>query len=193
MSRIGKQQVSIPDGVKIELTGANLKVASASATLTLSVNPVVSVAYDSAAGHITVTRNGDDRFSRSMHGTTRALIANMVVGVTTGFEKRLHVFGTGYGVKIEGKQLLVTVGYAKPASVTIPDGVTVNVETPNARGNDVPAAFAVRGADKYVVGQFAAAVRKTRTAEPYKGKGVRYVDEVIKRKLGKAFGSGAGA
>ena len=190
MSRIGKKQVSIPDGVKVELAGGNLKVASSSATLTLSVNPVVDVAYDSAAGHISVTRKGDDRFSRAMHGTTRALIANMVHGVTKGFEKRLHVFGTGYGVKIEGKQLLVTVGYAKPASVTIPDGVTVDVETPNARGNDVPAAFAVRGADKCTVGQFAAAVRKTRVAEPYKGKGVRYVDEVIKRKLGKAFGSG---
>ena len=100
--------------------------------------------------------------------------------------------GAGYTVKAEGKSLVVGVGFAKPASLAIPDGVTVDISSPNARGNDVPAEFIVRSADKCVVGQFAAAIRKVKPPEPYKGKGIRYVDEIIKRKVGKAFASGAG-
>ena len=189
MSRIGKKPVAVPDGVKVEIDGKVVKVSSSSSTLTLTTNDAVEVAYDAKVREVTVSRVDDSRFSRAMHGTTRAHIANMVEGVGKGFEKRLRIYGTGYGVKVEGTQLLVSVGFAKPAGIAIPGGVDVEIHAPNSRGNEVPAEFAVRGADKCIVGQFAAEIRKIRPPEPYRGKGIRYADEVVKRKVGKAFAS----
>ena len=191
MSRIGKQPVKVPSGVKVELSKQQLKISSAKESLNLNIHPEVTLEYDADAGEIRVTRSGDERLQRAMHGTTRALIANMIQGVTTGFSRFLAIYGTGYGVKVQGTDLLLTVGMAKPATMAIPQGVSVDIKTPNARGNDNPALFSVAGANKQVVGQFAAEIRRQRPPEPYKGKGIRYADEQIKRKVGKAFGAGA--
>lgn len=189
MSRIGKKPIPVPSGVKVELAGDVIKVSGSAATLTMDIHPTVAVSYDEGAKEVSVTRKGDERLQRAMHGTTRALINNMIIGVTQGYKKAIQIFGTGYGVKVQGKEMQLTVGYAKPACLNIPDGVTVDIETPNSRGNDVPALFIIVGPDKHKVGQFAAAIRKVRPPEPYKGKGIRYKDEHIRRKVGKAFGS----
>lgn len=189
MSLIGKKPVDIPAGVKVELAKDTLKIAGAKESLVLKIVPEISIAVDESAKKIMVTRKSDDRFAKAMHGTTRAHIANMILGVTKGFSKAMQVFGTGYSVKIQGTDLLLTVGTAKPFSFPIPKSVNINIKTPNARGNDNPAEFVVSGPDRCVVGQFAAEVRKCRPPEPYKGKGIRYADEVVKRKEGKAFGS----
>lgn len=190
MSRIGKKPVTVPSGVKVGLQGNHLSVSSSGGTLTLDIHPEIQVSYDADANKIEVTRRGDQRLQRALHGTTRALIQNMIEGVTKGFARTLKIFGTGYGVEQKGQDLVVQVGFAKPASLPIPAGVTLEIKTPNTRGNDVPAEFTVKGADKWAVGQFAASIRRIRPPEPYLGKGIRYADEVIKRKVGKAFGSG---
>lgn len=190
MSRIGKKAIPVPSGVKVELSGLTLKISSGSGTLVQAINPIVKVDYDSSANEINVTRDTSERFARAMHGTTRALIANMIQGVTQGYEKGMRLYGTGYGVKQEGADLLLSVGTAKPARVPVPQGVVVDIKTPNARGNDLPAEIFIKGADKQSAGQFAAVLRRIRPPEPYNGKGVRYADEVIKKKMGKAFASG---
>lgn len=189
MSRIGKKPVSIPSGVTVEISGQKVKVASSAATLTWDVHPLVTVAYDADAKEVSVTRNNDDRLSKALHGTTRALIANMVEGVSKGYKIDMEIYGTGYGIKQAGQNVELTVGTAKPHKVAVPAGVTVEITTPNARGNDTPAAFNIKGADKQLVGQLAAKIRKVRPPEPYQGKGIRYKNEHITRKSGKAFGS----
>ena len=191
MSRIGKQSVKVPAGVKVELTKQQLKISGSKETLDLSIHPEVTLEYDEGAKEIRVGRSGNERLQRAMHGTTRALIANMIQGVTSGFSRALAIYGTGYGVKVQGNDLLLTVGMAQPVTMAIPQGIAVEIKTPNARGNDNPALFSVGGASKQVVGQFAAEIRRQRPPEPYKGKGIRYADEHIKRKVGKAFGAGA--
>jgi large subunit ribosomal protein L6 len=120
----------------------------------------------------------------------RALVANMVTGVSKGFEKKLEIYGTGYNVKEQSGKLVIQVGYSHPVALTIPKGIKVNIETGATRGNEVPAKFTILGADKIVLGQFASDIRKIMPPEPYKGKGIRYADERIKRKVGKAFASG---
>ena len=189
MSRIGKKPVKVPPAVKVELKDSLIKISGGSESLTLDIRPEVNVEYDSEAGLISVTRKTNERFHRALHGTVRALIENMIEGVTKGFQKTLKIYGTGYGVKEQGKDLLVTIGFAKPAVLPVPPGITLDIKAPNTRGNDVPAEFTVKGPDKCVVGQFAAAIRNIRKAEPYLGKGIRYSDEVVKKKVGKAFGS----
>ena len=126
-----------------------------------------------------------------MHGTARALIQNMVTGVTDGYSKSLEIYGTGFGVKVEGKNLVLSVGYAHTVPIPIPDGVKVNIDVPQTRGNEVPAKFSVSGMDKQVVGQFARTIKDARPPEPYQGKGVRFAGEQIRRKQGKAFAGGA--
>ena len=191
MSRIGKKPVKIPSGVKVEQKDRILKISSSSVNLSLNLHSEITVEYDSGAAEIRVTRPSDSRLHRALHGTMRSLIANMVEGVVRGFQKKLEIYGTGYGVKLQGKELSVNVGMAASVLVPVPDGVTVDIETPNARGNDVPAKFTVNGPDKQAVGQFAAEIRRQKPPEPYLGKGIRYADEVIRRKTGKAFASGA--
>ncbi len=190
MSRIGKKEIKIPSGVSVELNGQTIKISSSKANLELTAHDDINVEYDSSQSEVRVTRKNDDRKSRALHGTTRALIANMIEGVLKGYSIGIEIFGTGYGVKEQGTDLYLTVGTAKPFVLPIPAGVKLDIKTPNARGNDVPAAFAVVGADKQSVGQFAAEIRRSRPAEPYLGKGIRYAGEIIKRKAGKAFGSG---
>ncbi len=178
----------MPSGVKVQLNGQKLTIGGSVGTLELDIHQNITVEYNSDANEFSVSRPDDHKLNRALHGTTRALIANMVEGVSKGFSKAMEMYGTGYGVKQQGQDLYLTVGMAKPAVVRIPDGVKVEIETPNARGNDTPAKFKILSSDKQAVGQLAAMCRKVRPPEPYLGKGVRYGGEVIRRKAGKAFG-----
>jgi large subunit ribosomal protein L6 len=144
-------------------------------------------------GQVIVERPDDERLSRSLHGTTRSLIANMIAGVVGGFEKKLELYGVGYSVALQGKNLSLTCGFSHPIMLAVPEGVQVEITTPQARGDSEPARFAVRGCDKQRVGEFAARCRRARKPEPYKGKGVRYAGEHITRKVGKAFAGAGGA
>jgi large subunit ribosomal protein L6 len=184
VSRIGKKPVPVVSGVKVQslkqATGTRVSVEGPKGKLVSDFRPEVSIEVQGA--EVVVTRTGDEPFHRAYHGTTRALIANMVRGVSEGFEKRLQIVGVGYNVKVQGQKLVLQIGFSHPVEVTIPSGV--KVETPSTTS------FVVRGADKAQVGEFAARVRKIRPPEPYKGKGIRYEEEHVIRKAGKAFGSG---
>jgi large subunit ribosomal protein L6 len=190
MSRIGKKPIIIPEGVKVEQTGYTIKVSGKQGSLQLEHHPSVSVKVKDQ-NIIVENPRENNRFCKAMHGTTRALIANMVTGVSKGFEKKMEVFGTGYNVKEQGGKLVLQVGFCHPISLAIPKSVKVTIEVPATRGNDVAAKFTLFSADKTILGQFAAEIRKIRPPEPYKGKGIRYADEVVRRKVGKAFASGA--
>jgi large subunit ribosomal protein L6 len=191
MSRIGKKPVEIPKGVKVEVQGQCVKVQGPLGQLQLDCHPRIKVHVDPAGDKIIVENDRpDDRQNKELHGTMRALIANMVAGVSKGFERKLEIYGTGYNVKEQGGKLLLQVGYANTIEWPIPQGVKVAIEVATTRGNDVPAKFTLLSTDKRLVGQFAAVVRKSRPPEPYKGKGIRYADEHVRRKVGKAFASG---
>jgi large subunit ribosomal protein L6 len=194
MSRIGKKPIAIPQGVKVEQKGQNIKISGPVGSLEWNCHPELQVKVDAAAGQIEVANpKAEDRTCRQMHGTTRALLANMVTGVSKGFEKKFEIYGTGYSVKDQGGKLVFQVGYCNPVEVAVPKGIKVTIEVAATRGNEVPAKFGVSGADRCVVGQLAAMIRKVRPPEPYKGKGIRYADEQVQRKVGKAFASGGGA
>jgi large subunit ribosomal protein L6 len=130
------------------------------------------------------------RLNKQLHGTMRALIANMITGVSKGFQKEVEIYGTGYSVKEQGGKLILQVGYSHPVEKPVPKGITVSIRTAATRGNDVPARFTLSGIDKSLLGQFAADIRKIKPPEPYKGKGIRYADEYVRHKAGKAFTSG---
>lgn len=176
MSRIGRKPITIPAGVDVKLDGTVITVKGPKGTLTQSLHPDMQVAVD--AGVITVARPSDDKEHRSLHGLTRTLVANMVEGVTNGFKKELDVNGVGYRVQKQGKNLVMNLGYSHQVIVPEIDGITIEAPTPNK--------IVILGPDKQKVGQFAAEVREKRPPEPYKGKGIKYVDEVIRRKEGKA-------
>ncbi len=177
----------MPDGVKVTLSGRTVNVEGPKGKLSWEHRPEVSVELEDDGKTIKVSRNRNDRFVRSLHGLTRKLIANMVEGCKNGYSRSLEVYGVGYGAEVQGKQLKVNCGFSHPAVFTIPDGLNVDVTTPQARGDTEPARFTISGPDKHDVGQFAALVRKTRPPEPYKGKGIRYAGERVHRKVGKAF------
>ena len=180
MSRIGRQPIVIPDKVKVNITGTNVKVEGPKGKLEIDHHPNMKVASDGKA--VTVVRPNDARENRALHGLTRALINNMVVGVTAGYEKKLKIEGVGFQAAMKGPAVELTVGYANRIVHTPPAGVTVAVPDPTT--------IVVSGADKQKVGQFAAEVRASRKPEPYKGKGVRYEKEVVRRKEGKSFAAG---
>jgi large subunit ribosomal protein L6 len=191
MSRIGKKPVSIPTGVKIEQKGLNLKATGPLGTLEMSCHSAVKVQIDQSDNQVLViNEQPQQRRNKQLHGTMRALINNMLAGVSKGFEKKLEIYGTGYSVKEQGGQLVLQVGFSHPIKMQIPKGLKVNIEVQATRGDDVPAKFSISGIDKQLLGQFAADVRKIRPPEPYKGKGIRYADEHVRRKVGKAFASG---
>ncbi len=193
MSRIGKQPVPLPSGVKVQLDGANINIAGPKGSLSWSHPEGVSVSHDAKGHVITVTRASDDPQARAFHGMTRALINNMVVGVTAGYAIKMEIYGTGYGCKEAGQALELNVGYSHTVKLAIPAGVKVDIEVPATRGDDTPAKLTVSGIDKQAVGQFARSIKDVRKPEPYKGKGVRYAGEQIRRKAGKAFaGAGGG-
>jgi len=177
MSRIGRLPIPIPAGVTLTVNGQAVTVAGPKGTLSLTVAEPITVATGED-GALVVSRPDDERNSRALHGLTRTLIANMVIGVTNGFEKTLELVGTGYRVTAKGTDLEFALGYSHPIVVTAPDGITFAVES--------PVKFKVSGIDKQQVGEVAANIRKLRKPEPYKGKGVRYEGEVIRRKAGKA-------
>ena len=182
MSRIGKKPV--PTGAaKVAVTDGLVKVEGPKGKLEFRVNPTIKVTFDSAKKELVVARPDDERQSKALHGLTRALLANMVEGVTNGYKKTLEIQGVGYKAEMKGKSLVLSVGYANTISVPIPAGVAVNVEGLKIH---------VAGPDKQLVGQFASDVRRVRKPEPYKGKGIRFEGEVVKIKPGKAF-AGAGA
>ena len=179
MSRIGKEPVPIPQGVDVTLSGDVLTVKGPKGTLTQQIHPDVTVTVDDGA--VTVTRPSDEREHRSLHGLFRSLIANMVQGVTEGFRRELDIVGVGYRAAASGGGLTIQVGYSHPVQVAAVDGITFEVPTPTK--------IAVSGADKQLVGQVAADIRAIRRPEPYKGKGIKYSTEVIRRKAGKAAGA----
>lgn len=196
MSRIGKKPVPLPSGVKAELSGRTIKVTGPKGNLNWTAPRPIELALE--GGQVVVKRGDELKETRALHGLSRALIANMVQGVHQGYEIKLEVYGTGYSAKKEGTNLLLNLGFmgrgvGKPAQfvLPIPAGLQVDVEVQAARGENEPAKFTVRGVDKQQVGQFAAQVRKLRKPEPYKGKGVRYSGEHIRRKAGKVFAGGA--
>jgi large subunit ribosomal protein L6 len=168
----------------VSVSGANVKVEGPKGKLELNVHPTITVKLDADKKELVVTRPDDEKPSKALHGLTRALLANMVEGVTQGYRKALDIQGVGYKAEQRGKKLVLSVGYANQISVDIPGNVTVALEGANK--------IVVTGADKQAVGQFAAMVRQIREPEPYKGKGIRYEGEVVKIKPGKAF-AGAGA
>lgn len=177
MSRIGLKPIVVPAGVEITISDANtVTVKGPNGTLSQDVNPNITVTV--ADGVITLSRPNDDKKNRELHGLSRALVANMVTGVTEGFKKNLEVNGVGYRVQMQGNNLVMNLGFSHQVTMTPPEGV--KVECPSAN------AIVVSGADKQAVGEFAANVRKHRLPEPYKGKGIKYADEHIRRKEGKA-------
>jgi large subunit ribosomal protein L6 len=192
MSRIGKKPISIPAGVKVEQKGRSIKVAGPLGELQMDCHPRIKVKIDEAEKQILLENNRpQERRNKQLHGTMRSLIANMVVGVSKGFEKKMQIFGTGYNIKEQGGKLVFQVGFCHPVELAIPKDIKVAIDVGATRGNDVPARFTLSGIDKCQLGQFAADIRKIRPPEPYKGKGIRYADEHVRRKVGKAFASGA--
>ena len=177
MSRIGKLPITVPSGVDVRIEGRDVQVKGPKGTLAHSiVEPIDIVRTDD--GTLQVVRPNDERTSKALHGLTRTLIANMVTGVTQGYEKKLEIFGTGYRVLAKGANLEFALGYSHSITVEPPDGVTFTVEAPTR--------FTVSGIDKQQVGEVASNIRKLRKPDPYKGKGVRYAGETIRRKVGKA-------
>jgi len=177
--------------VKVSLAGRTVTVEGKLGKLSIEHRPEVSVEVEEPGKVVRVDRRDDERLSRSLHGLTRSLINNMVEGVSNGFTKHLEVYGVGYGVQLQGEKFSVTAGLSHPVVFDVPAGLELTVTTPQARGDNEPARFSVKGADKQLVGEFAARVRRCRPPEPYKGKGVRYAGERIIRKVGKAL-AGAG-
>lgn len=176
MSRIGRNPIAVPAGVEVKVDGSTVTVKGPKGTLTQTVHPNMKVELDGAV--ITVTRPDDTNLNKSLHGLTRTNIANMVEGVNNGYKKELDVNGVGYRVAMQGKDLVLNIGYSHQVIMTLPEGISVECPTPNK--------IVISGPDKQKVGQFAAEVREKRPPEPYKGKGIKYVDEHIRRKEGKA-------
>ncbi len=191
MSRIGKRPIDISAGVGVELKGRHVKVTGPLGSLEMDCHPLISIRVDEDGKKIAVENDKPDvRQNRQLHGTMRALVANMVQGVSKGFEKKMEIYGTGYNVKEQGDKLVFQIGFCHPMEVLVPKGIKVSIKAPATRGNDVPARFSVSGIDKHLLGQFAADIRRLRPPEPYKGKGIRYADEHVRRKVGKSFTSG---
>jgi large subunit ribosomal protein L6 len=182
MSRIGKQPIAIPSGVKVALASGTVKVEGPKGKLEFTFHPNMKVESDGK--QILIKRPDNERLNRALHGLTRALINNMVVGVTKGYEKKLKIEGVGFQAAAKGKGVELTVGFANRILHTPTPDSGVTVEVPD------PTTIVVKGADKQKVGQFAAEIRASRKPEPYKGKGVRYEGEVVRRKEGKSFAAG---
>ena len=176
MSRIGKQPITVPNGVEIDIDGRTVRVKGPRGTLFHTVPEPITVAR-AQDGTLLVQRPDDERRSKALHGLSRTLVNNMVIGVSQGYEKRMEIHGVGYRVVAKGSDLEFSLGYSHPVPVTAPEGISFTVESPTR--------FSVSGIDKQVVGEVAAIIRKLRRPDPYKGKGVRYAGEKVRRKVGK--------
>ena len=175
MSRIGRQPIAVPAGVDVKIDGSTVTVKGPKGTLTRTVHSNMSVAMDN--GEIKVTRPDESNLNKSLHGLTRTLIHNMIIGVTEGYSKELEVNGVGYRAAKQSKDLVLNIGFSHQVIMPEIDGISIEVPNPNK--------IVISGPDKQMVGQFAAEVREKRPPEPYKGKGIKYADEVIRRKVGK--------
>lgn len=178
MSRIGNQVLNIPSGVEVNVNDQVVNVKGSKGSLELNVNTDLSVVVED--GNVTVTRSNENKFTKSIHGTTTALIKNMLVGVSDGFSKELELNGVGYRVQVSGKKITLNVGYSHPVEIEVPEGLSA--EAPSNTS------LIISGIDKQLVGEFAANIRKVRPPEPYKGKGIKYKEEHIRRKEGKRAG-----
>ena len=194
MSRVGKQPIAIPSGVSVKVTDGQVSVTGPKGTSSMRLPRLAKVQLVDNNKTVKIERADDSKQARANHGLTRALIANMVKGVSAGFEKRLQIYGTGYNCKLQGKTLHLNIGYSgrrrgvgSQFELQVPQGLEVVVEKDAARGEQEPAQFVIRGFDKQQVGQFAAEIRALRKTEPYKGKGIRYEGEHVRRKQGKAL------
>ncbi|MEC3913346.1 50S ribosomal protein L6 [Nocardia sp. CDC160] len=176
MSRIGKKPIPVPAGVEVTIDGQNITVKGSKGTLSHVVAEPITVTK-AESGELEVIRPNDERQNRSLHGLTRTLINNMIIGVTQGYEKKMEIFGVGYRVQAKGSNLEFALGYSHPVPVDAPEGITFAVESPTK--------FSVSGIDKQKVGQIAAVIHGLRKPDPYKGKGIRYAGEVVRRKVGK--------
>jgi len=182
MSRIGRKTISLPTGVTVTKSDRRVSVKGPKGELSLDLRPEVDITVDKGSVAVGVLEKSEgERASRAYHGMTRAMLSNMVQGVTKGFEKKLEIQGVGWNAAAQGQKIVLNIGYNKPVTIEIPKGITVL--TPD------PTNIIITGADKQAVGHLAASIRKRRPPEPYKGKGVRYKDEVVRRKAGKSFGS----
>lgn len=197
MSRIGKKPIQVPEGVKVEIAGRRCSISGPKGSFDWRLPDSISAEYDAAGKMIRLARSAEGKHAAAMYGTSRAVLANMMHGVSQGYHRRLLIYGTGYSCNLKGGALCLNVGFMGRGSkekpqfeIRVPDGLEVEIETAAARGEMDPAKFVVRGCDKQLVGQFAAEVRKIRPPEPYKGKGIRYEGESVRRKQGKAFASG---
>jgi large subunit ribosomal protein L6 len=175
MSRIGKAPITVPSGVDVTVEGQTVTVKGPKGTLAHTVDQPITVALDD--GVLSVSRPNDERENRSLHGLSRSLLNNLVHGVSQGFERKLEIHGVGYRVQLRGSDLEFALGYSHPVKVPAPEGITFTLESPTR--------FSVQGIDKQLVGQVAANIRRLRRPDPYKGKGVRYAGEQIRRKVGK--------
>ena len=179
MSRIGKQPIPIPPGVKIQVDGSTVRAEGPKGKLVQPVPPELTPRM--ADGTLVIERGSEDRRVRALHGLARALVANMVTGVKDGFERRLEIVGIGYRAQMQGKSIQLALGYSHPVLFPLPDGVTAEI--------DKQTAITLRGADKALLGQTAAQLRALRKPDPYKGKGIRYAGEAVRRKVGKKAGA----
>ncbi|GAA4753474.1 50S ribosomal protein L6 [Gordonia alkaliphila] len=175
MSRIGKNPIAIPAGVEVTIAGQDVKVKGPKGELSLTVTEPIAVAQEDNT--IVVTRPDDDRRNRALHGLNRSLVSNLVEGVTNGYTTKMEIYGVGYRVQAKGRDLEFALGYSHPVPIEAPEGITFAVESPTK--------FSVSGIDKQLVGQISANIRRLRRPDPYKGKGVRYEGEQIRRKVGK--------
>lgn len=176
MSRIGKLPITIPNGVDVELNGSNVTVKGPKGTMQREFSSLITIKKED--NRIVITRDSEEKNIRALHGTTRAVLFNMVTGVSTGFERILEVEGVGYKADMDGKNLVLSVGYSHPVVVEPPSGIEFNVAEKNRQ-------VVIKGMDKESLGQIAADIRKIRPPEPYKGKGIHYLGEVVRRKAGK--------
>ena len=196
MSRIGKKPIPVPGDVTVSVSGRAVNVSGPKGKLSWAVPAPIEVALEDQ--RVICRRPDDAKQNRALHGLSRALIANMVKGVSQGYTIALEIYGTGFNCQLQGRNLLLNVGYMGRGvgrqaqfEIPVPEGIEVKVEVPTARGENEPAKFTVSGPDKQQVGQFAAELRKIRKPEPYKGKGIRYAGEQVRRKAGKVFAGGA--
>jgi large subunit ribosomal protein L6 len=181
MSRIGRKPVSIPQGVKLNLDGAVVRAEGPKGKLSQPIPAGLSAKIEN--NQLVISRSGEDRKVRALHGLARALVANMVTGVKDGFERKLEIVGIGYRAQLQGRAIQLALGYSHPVIFPLPEGVTAEI--------DRQVSITLRGADKAVLGQTAAKLRALREPDPYKGKGIRYANEVVRKKVGKKAGAGA--
>ena len=179
MSRIGKKPISIPQGVKVQVEGSLVRAEGPKGKLAQPVPAGLSAAIEN--NHVVISRGGDDRHLRAVHGLARALVANMVAGVKEGFERKLEIVGIGYRAQLQGRNIQLALGYSHPVIFPLPEGITAEI--------DKQVSITLRGADKALLGETAAKLRGLRKPDPYKGKGIKYAGEVIRRKVGKKAGA----